>query len=148
LLAFQLVRSGASEVSELRFMALVEATPTATAHVPVASGPTPVPTRPPAALPVPQPAICTLADPRFQGGIASLKLRLGAAMGDATDCEHVVDPNGNTQQRTTTGLAYYRKGLNIACFTTGWDHWALVARGVVHWTGDSVDPPPDATLLP
>lgn len=69
-------------------------------------------------------------------------------MGDPIDCEHVVDSAGNTQQRTTTGLAYYRKALNVTCFTTGWDHWGLVARGVVHWTGDAVDPPADAKVLP
>ena len=38
--------------------------------------------------------------------------------------------DGDTQQKTTTGLAYYRKGLNMACFTTGWDHWGLIDRGL------------------
>ena len=59
-----------------------------------------------------------------------------------------VNGSGDTQQKTTTGLAYYRKALNVACFTTGWDHWGLEERGVVHWAGDAVDPPGDATLLP
>jgi len=65
-------------------------------------------------------------------------------MGEALECERSVDDQGNTQQKTTTGLAYYRKHLNTACFTTGWDHWALRPEGLVHWTGDAVDPPTDA----
>jgi len=44
-------------------------------------------------------------------------------------------------------VAYYRKNLSLACFTTGWDHWALVNGGLVHWTGDAVDPPGDAGLV-
>jgi hypothetical protein len=79
--------------------------------------------------------------------MAALKAMLGAAMGEALECERVVNDQGDTQQKTTTGLAYYRKALNVACFTTGWDHWGLMAHGVVHWAGDAVDPPPDAALL-
>jgi hypothetical protein len=63
-------------------------------------------------------------------------------MGDPLECEHAVDAAGNTQQRTSTGLAYYRKVRNLPCFTTGYDHWALAPDGsIIHWTGDAVDPP-------
>jgi hypothetical protein len=75
----------------------------------------------------------------------TLKSALGAAMGEPQECEHPVDDQGDTQQKTSTGLAYYRQQLNVACFTTGWDHWALTDRGLVTWTGESVDPPPDAS---
>lgn len=146
LLAFQFTRSTGVDVPlpELPFFALPD--PTAT---PVVSAvPTPVSARQPAAVPAPQPGVCTLAEPRFAGGIATLRARLGAAMGDPLECERVVDANGDTQQKTSTGLAYYRKALNLACFTTGWDHWGLIERGVVHWTGDAIEPPPDAALLP
>jgi hypothetical protein len=91
------------------------------------------------------PPVSALCQPRFLNGLAALKTALGATMGDPLDCEHPVDNAGNTQQRTTMGLAYYRKALDAACFTTGWDHWALTGPGrLMHWTGDAVDPPADA----
>jgi hypothetical protein len=33
---------------------------------------------------------------------------------------------------------------NTPTFTTGFEHWALTAVGVVYWTGDSIDPPDSA----
>jgi hypothetical protein len=93
-------------------------------------------------------ALCDASKPRFLGSIANLKSRLDARMGDPTDCERPVDAEGNTQQPTTTGLAYYRRALNLAVFTTGWDHWALVDGGIVHWAGPNVEPPGDATPDP
>jgi len=93
-------------------------------------------------------SLCNTSRPTFLGTLGSLKLRLGARMGDATDCERPVDEEGNTQQLTTTGLAYYRHRLNVAAFTNGWDHWALVETQVVHWTGQVVDPPANATVEP
>jgi hypothetical protein len=146
LLAFQFTRSSGAELPnlpDLPFLAIAEATPTPTAVAVVAQAP-----RQPATVPVPQPGVCTLAQPRFAGGIAALKSLLGATMGEPLECERVVDGGGDTQQKTTTGLAYYRKAINVAAFTTGWDHWGLVDRGVVHWAGDSVDPPADAALVP
>jgi hypothetical protein len=68
-------------------------------------------------------------------------------MGDPLECERVVNNDGDTQQKTTTGLAYYRKLLNAACFTNGWEHWSLVDKGVVHWAGPTVDPPADAAIV-
>jgi hypothetical protein len=144
LLAFQLTRTSGIELPELPFLAVGgEATPTPTPIAVSAQAP-----RQPATVPVPKPAVCTLAQPRFAGGIAALKASLGTAMGDPLECERVVDGSGDTQQKTTTGLAYYRKAINVAAFTTGWDHWGLVDRGVVHWVGASIDPPSDAALLP
>jgi hypothetical protein len=91
-----------------------------------------------------QPASCTATAPRFVLGAAALKGALGARMGDPIECERVVDADGNTEQRTTTGLAYYRARNNIAAFTNGFDHWAQTPSGVVHWVGDDVEPPPGA----
>jgi hypothetical protein len=65
-------------------------------------------------------------------------------MGEPLECERGVDATGNTEQRTTAGLVYYRAGTNAVVFTNGWDHWAVAANGTVHWTGDEVDPPPSA----
>jgi hypothetical protein len=73
--------------------------------------------------------------------MAGLRAAVGSQMGDAIECEHVVDAQGDTQQATTTGLAYYLKASNIACFTTGYNHWALRNGALVTWTGDSASPP-------
>src|SRR6266849_1376610 len=115
----------------------VEATPDAPTRTvaarPLASSPAPVATN-----------ACTTAAPRFVHGTAALKAGIGAAMGEPVDCERVVDAAGDTEQRTTTGLAYYRAHSNIAAFTNGWDHWALTPEGIVHWTGDDLEAPPGA----
>lgn len=87
-------------------------------------------------------------EPRFLYGFAALKLQLGELMGDATECEHVDPDSGDTHQRTTTGLAYYRKTTNAPSFTNGSNHWALLGSGLVHWTDDSVDPPASAIPRP
>jgi hypothetical protein len=92
-------------------------------------------------------AACTAAAPRFVHGTAVLKAALGASMGEAMECERVVDAAGSTEQKTSTGLAYYRARSNISTFTNGWDHWAVTPAGVVHWTGDDLEPPPGAEPL-
>jgi hypothetical protein len=106
----------------------------------VAAKPSPVPSPPPAAAD----GGCTAATLRFVYGAATLKAALGDRMGEPQECERVVDAAGNTEQRTTTGLAYYRAGSNVAVFTNGVEHWALTANGVVHWTSGDVEPPADA----
>jgi len=95
------------------------------------------------ASPTPVPATgCSGTRPRFVGGFALLRAAVGARMGDAVDCEHVVDADGDTHQTTTTGLAYYLNARNTSCFTNGYDHWALEPNGsLVTWTGDSPTPP-------
>ncbi len=122
----------------------------------VATDPTPatppvtVTPRPlPAASPSPSGgAPCTTAAPRFVHGAAVLKAALGANMGEPVECERAVDATGNTEQKTSTGLAYYRARSNISAFTNGWDHWAVTPAGVVQWKGDDLEPPPGLEPLP
>src|SRR5712691_11418064 len=92
------------------------------------------------------PPICDARRPSFLYGFAALKLQIGAKMGDPLECERAIHPSGDTHQLTTTGLAYYRNGVNIPSFVDGLEHWALTERGLVHWIGDVVDPP--GTALP
>jgi hypothetical protein len=92
--------------------------------------------------------VCTAAAPRFVLAMARLQARLGSEMGAPTECERVVDASGNTEQKTTTGLAYYRASLNTAVFTNGVEHWALTADGLVHWTSDELEPPRGAEVQP
>jgi hypothetical protein len=84
---------------------------------------------------------CQPDHPAFYYGFADLRAQLGNVMGTPTECEHAIHVDGDTRQRTTTGYAYYRKSDNIPTFTNGWDHWALTADGLVHWSGYVVDPP-------
>ena len=144
---------GSYDVPGLRdlraLLPLGQAVPVAAVATP--SVPTPSPTvtvRPvaaPSAAPKPTVAadVCGSSALRFLNGAAALKAALGADMGDPTECERVVDAAGNTEQKTTTGLTYYRAASNLPVFTNGFDHWALTPGGVVHWTGDDLEPPPD-----
>jgi hypothetical protein len=79
--------------------------------------------------------------PRFQLGFAALQARLGATMGQPIECEHTDPASGDAVQRTTTGLAFYRKSTNTPTFTDGWRHWALTPSGLVYWEGTAIDPP-------
>ncbi len=109
--------------------------------------PTLTPLPPPAPTLPPPPTYAYCADgetPHFVFGLDQLKHRLGDVMGDALECEHVDPASGDTLQRTTRGLAYYRQSTNSPSFTDGTDHWALTPNGIVRWTGESVDPPSDA----
>jgi hypothetical protein len=83
--------------------------------------------------------------PQFALGFATLSTQLGKVMGNPVSCQYS-DPggSGDTLQATDTGLAVYRSTSGITSFTNGSDHWALVEGQVVHWTGDSLDPPADA----
>jgi hypothetical protein len=90
---------------------------------------------------------CTTQLPRFVNGIAALKAAVGTDMGEPLECERVIDAAGSTEQRTTTGPAYYRGATNTVAFTNGWDHWALTGGGAVHWIGQGIEPPPDAEPL-
>jgi hypothetical protein len=88
--------------------------------------------------------------PTFVLGFAELDRRLGGVMGTPLECEHANPENGDALQRTTTGLAYYRKQSNTAMFTDGWRHWALTAKGLIYWEGESADPPgsPSSAIAP
>ena len=80
--------------------------------------------------------------PRFVFGFANLKEYIGEPMGDAVTCEFP-DPNGtgDVHQRTSTGLAFWRKSTNAPAFTTGWEHWGQTPTGWAYWTGSNIDPP-------
>lgn len=82
------------------------------------------------------------AAPTFNFGFAELRGRVGDAVGEATTCEFA-DPNGSgdVHQRTSTGLAFWRKSTNTPTFTNGYDHWGLLAGELVYWVGDRIDPP-------
>jgi hypothetical protein len=109
---------------------------------PTPSSPTPSPA---AASPSPTTTTagetCTAGLPRFVHGFSALKAIVGTDMGQPLECERVIDAAGDTEQRTTTGLAYYRTASNTVAFTNGWDHWALTGNGAVHWTGQELEPP-------
>jgi hypothetical protein len=140
LLGFQLSRDGSLALPSSLFPY-----PTPTPVVEVAAASHAQPRRPaPEANAV---LACHAAEPRFVGGLAALKATLGAAMGDPVECERTANDQGDTHQKTTTGLAYYRRHLNVASFTSGWDHWAMTHRGLVHWAGHEVDPPTNASIL-
>jgi hypothetical protein len=65
-------------------------------------------------------------------------------MGAPTENERGTDSSCDTQQLTTTGLAYWRCATNtitFAAFPDGMHHWALVNGQVVDWVGPSPDPP-------
>ena len=79
--------------------------------------------------------------PAFVHGFADLKSSIGDVMGTPVECEHPASADGDTVQKTTTGLAAYRKSTNTVTFTDGWRHWALNGRGVVSWEGSQADPP-------
>ena len=78
--------------------------------------------------------------PSFQLGFGALKAELRSMMGDPVECEHGDPGSGDTVQRTTTGLAYYRPSSATVAFTNGFDHWALGPGGLSCWTGASVQP--------
>lgn len=86
--------------------------------------------------------------PHYVFGFAALKAQLGAIMGDPLSCEFP-DPNGtgDVHQRTSNGLAFWRKRTNTPTYTDGYHHWALVPGGLAYWTGTSIDPPADATVI-
>jgi hypothetical protein len=87
--------------------------------------------------------------PGYVFGFADLQSRLTVAMGDPMSCEFP-DPNGtgDVHQRTTRGLAFWRKATNTPTFTNGSEHWAITVRGLLYWTGSSIDPPPSAVVVP
>ena len=73
--------------------------------------------------------------PAFLLGFASLQTSLGSSMGEPTECEQVDPVSGDGFQRTTTGLALYRRDTNTPMFTNGREHWALTPDGLVSWSG-------------
>ena len=85
--------------------------------------------------------------PEFVHGNAALKVVLGDTMGSPITCEYP-DPNGtgDVHLKTDNGLGFWRKSTNTATFTNGYDHWALVPQGTVHWVDNSIEPTANASL--
>jgi hypothetical protein len=84
--------------------------------------------------------------PRFVLGFAVLKSQLGDIMGDPVEDEHGEEATCDTQQLTTTGLAYWRCATGVLSFAAapdGQEHWAWLGDHLVHWSGLSADPPPE-----
>lgn len=84
--------------------------------------------------------------PQFDGGFLELAIALHGTMGGAVSCEYA-DPNGSgdtLQQTSLGGLAFWRKSTNTPTFTDGAQHWALTSKGLVTWSGSSIDPPMNA----
>jgi hypothetical protein len=101
-----------------------------------------------AAFAQPAPGCGAGESPTYIFGFANLHDKLGAVMGAPTTCEYA-DPNGtgDTEQNSVNGLAFWRKSTNTPTFTDGSNHWALTDHGDVMWTGSSIDPPSNATVV-
>jgi hypothetical protein len=85
--------------------------------------------------------------PSFQFGFASLAQATGGVMGAPVECEHGAEQsNGNTTQKTTTGVATYVWCTNAPSFTRGDEHWMLSPDGLEHWTGGAEPPKPLAVV--
>jgi hypothetical protein len=81
--------------------------------------------------------------PSFQFGFAALAQATNGAMGAPIECEHGADKaNGDTSQKTTTGVATYSWCTNTPGFTRGQEHWMLTAGGLEHWIGGTDSPRP------
>jgi hypothetical protein len=79
--------------------------------------------------------------PEFSFGFKALSELLGEKMGRPLECEHPDLGTGDVLQKTTAGLAIYHWCTNTPTFSTGSEHWALTAEGLLHWTGPNPDPP-------
>lgn len=108
----------------------------------------PIPSVAPTTSGNPRPSVAACQSPSFALSLQALKGRLGATMGEPLECEHGDGATSDVQQRTTTGLAYYRGATGTPTFTDGFEHWALTDQGLVHWSGDSPDPPPQPRPAP
>jgi hypothetical protein len=114
--------------------------------------PTPKPSfAPPIPIPVsaPAPSPGLTVQPQFVLGFAFLKLQLGATMGIPIEAEHGSLDSCDTQQLTSTGLAYWRCSTNTLSFAADPDglvHWAWQddLNQLVTWRGESADPTQDA----
>jgi hypothetical protein len=112
-----------------------------------------VPLIPPATAPVVAPSPDTSdvsALPDFGPPFDFLKTQLGPTMGSALEPVENVPDSCDTQQRTSTGLAYWRCSTNVVAFAAdpdGLSHWAWVDNALVSWVSDSADPPADALVV-
>ena len=75
-----------------------------------------------------------------------LAAQLGDRIGQPAECEHPEAATGDVQQRTSTGLLYWRKSTNTPTFTDGAVHWALRGSQLLQWTTTEADPPQTALV--
>src|SRR5260370_14965293 len=75
-----------------------------------------------------------------------LAAELGDRIGQPAECEHPEAATGDVQQRTSTGLLYWRKTTNTQTFNDGAAHWALRGTQLLQWTTNEADPPPTALV--
>lgn len=123
----------------------------AAATPPPAPKPPFVPLVPPTAQPAPDPSTAgiSLSPPEFVLGFAFLKQQLGPTMGSPIEAEHGSVDSCDTQQRTSTGLAYWRCTTNTLSFAADPDglvHWAWLDQ-LVTWRGENPDPQDDAVAV-
>jgi hypothetical protein len=81
---------------------------------------------------------------RFELGFAVLKSLLGSVMGDPIEAEHGALESCDTQQATTTGLAYWDCSTGMLAFAAapeGLHHWAWLDDHLTEWVGPSAVPP-------
>jgi hypothetical protein len=76
---------------------------------------------------------CSPDYPTFVLGMADLKHRIGPLMGEPVECERAVNAEGDTKQRTTTGVAEYAGRTHTVSFTDGLRHWAISGGSLVDW---------------
>jgi hypothetical protein len=70
--------------------------------------------------------------PEFHLGFAALQDSLGGNLiGSPIECEHVINAQGDTEQRTTTGLARYDAARNVPSFEHDGRTWSLQSDGLI-----------------
>jgi hypothetical protein len=72
--------------------------------------------------------------------MTDLRADVGDAMGQPLDCEHLLDPAGDTIQATSTGTAFYTLTSHAAVFTDGYHRWELDPTGLNYWANPEAVP--------
>jgi hypothetical protein len=68
---------------------------------------------------------CDPERPTFVLGMAELKQRIGLEMGAPVECEHTINTDDDSVQRTTTGVASFIQNTHMLTFADGLHYWAL-----------------------
>lgn len=79
--------------------------------------------------------------PTYVFGYAALHGWLGDLMGGPLECERPTTASGDTSQRTTRGLAYFKAAIATTVFTDGYRHWSAGPLGRACWAGTEDEPP-------
>ncbi len=122
----QLTLPGSYAVSASNVMPTAVPAPTtapAPAPAPAPVAPTPAPAPAPAPVAAPTPAPTPAAPPAFKLGFATLASMIPNIVGQPLENEHFNPANGDSLQRTTTGLMVWRKADNWTAFTNGYMTW-------------------------